>query len=119
MRTRLAALVVVALVAGCGGDDGEESDGGTTAAPGAVATDVCLGEQGFALRPAADGVSAVTPGGVEFTVSFFATAAEAEAAASGSDGSTAVANAVVTPSGKRLSRADLEIVEGCIRGEAG
>lgn len=119
MRRHLASLVAVALVAGCGGGDGEGSDGGTTTAPSAVATDICLGEQGFALRPAADGVSAVTPSGVEFTVTFFSTAAEADAAASGSEGSTAVANAVVTPGGKRLSRAELETVEGCIRGEGG
>jgi len=120
VRRHLASLVVVALVAGCGGDDGgEEAGNGTTTAPSAVTTDVCLGEQGFALRPAADGVSAVTPSGVEFTVTFFSTAAEADAAASGSEGSTAVANAVVTPSGKRLSRADLDTVEGCIRGEGG
>lgn len=118
MRRQLASLILLALVAGCGGDDGdEEGDGVTTMARGAVATDVCLGEHGFALSPSASGVSAVSPNGVEFTVTFFSTAEEASAAAAKAEGSTAVADAVVTPSGKRLSRGELETVEECIRGD--
>ncbi len=118
MRRHLASLVVLALVAGCGGSDEETGGAHTeTLPPGPEATDICLGERGFSLRPAASGVSAVAPNGVEFTVTFFETDEEAKAAASNATGSTAYENAVVTPSGKQLSRADREAVEACIRGE--
>jgi hypothetical protein len=119
MRRRLAPLVVLALVAGCGGGDDEETGGAhTETLPlGPEATDICLGERGFSLRPAASGVSAVAPNGVEFTVTFFSSDEDAKAAASKARGSTAYENAVVTPSGKQLSRADRETVAECIRGE--
>jgi hypothetical protein len=114
VRRRLLVLLALTALAGCGGDD--ESDGSAPAATGPVATDICLGERGFGLRPAASGVSATTPGGAEFTVTFFPDEAAAAAAAGGSDGSTAVANAVVTPAGKRLTRQELAAVEECVRG---
>lgn len=118
MHRLLVLALGLVLLGGCGGDDGETGGGHTeTLPPGPQATDICLGERGFALRPSTSGVSAVTPKGVEFTITFFSTAAEAKAAASKATGSTAYDNAVVTPSGKQLSRADRETVEECIRGE--
>jgi hypothetical protein len=88
-----------------------------TLPPGPQATDVCLGERGFSLRPAASGVSAISPSGAEFTVVFFDSEAEASEAAEGAaEGSTAVATAVVTPAGKRLTSQELATVEECVRG---
>ncbi|HEX4929539.1 MAG TPA: hypothetical protein VFV62_02435, partial [Gaiellaceae bacterium] len=101
-----------------GGGDGETS-GGThteTLPPGPQATDVCLGERGFSLRPATSGVSAISPSGAEFTIVFFDSEAEASEAAGGAEGSTAVANAVVTPKGKRLTSQELATVDDCVRG---
>ena len=118
MRRLLPLVLGLVLLAGCGGGDGE-TGGGThteTLPPGPEATDVCLGERGFSLRPAASGVSAISPGGAEFTITFFDTEAEASEAAGGAEGSTAVANAVVTPKGKRLTRQALATVEDCVRG---
>ena len=114
LRRTAVLLAALALVAGCGDDPDEAGD--VTTATGPVATDVCLGERGFSLRPSTSGISAVAPNGVEFTIAFFDTPVEASAAAEGADGSTAVANAVVTPSGKRLARADLETIEECVSG---
>lgn len=117
MRRLLPLVLALVLAAGCGGEEGET--GGThteTLPPGPEATDICLGEHGFSLRPAASGVSAISPTGVELTVTFFDDEAAAEAAAGGAEGSTAVANAVVTPTGKRLPRAELATVEDCVRG---
>lgn len=119
MRRLLPLVLALVLVAGCGGNDGDGETGGAhteTLPAGPQATDICLGEQGFSIRPAASGVSAISPSGAEFTVTFFDDEAAAEAAADGAEGSTAVANAVVTPAGKRLSRAELATVEECVRG---
>jgi hypothetical protein len=116
MRRLLPLVLGLALLGGCGGDD---ETGGThteTLPPGPQATDVCLGEQGFSIRPAASGVSAVSPSGAEFTIVFFDDEAAATEAAGGAEGSTAVANAVVTPAGKRLTRQELATVEDCVRG---
>lgn len=118
MRAFATLLLAVALPLvgwGCGG--GDEPDGAATpTATGPAATDVCLGERGFGLRPASSGIAATTPGGTEFTVTFFADEDAAAAAAGGAEGSTAVANAVVAPAGKRLSRQELATVEECVRG---
>lgn len=113
VRRSLASAAVLVLVAGC--SDGDEG-GGSMTAPGPVAADLCLGERGFALRPAASGVSAITPNGVEFTIAFFSTVEEASEAAGRAEGSTAVANAVVTPTGERLAASDMETIEVCVRG---
>jgi hypothetical protein len=117
MRRLLPLVLGLVLLGGCGGEDGETGGAHTeTLPPGPQATDVCLGEQGFSIRPAASGVSAISPSGAEFTVTFFDDEAAAEAAAGGAEGSTAVANAVVTPTGKRLLRTELATVEECVRG---
>ena len=125
MRWLLVFVFVLVLVVlgGCGGGGESEGGGGETGdahtetlPPGPEATDVCLGEQGFSLRPAASGVSAVSPSGAEFTIAFFDSDAEANEAASGAEGSAAVANAVVTPKGKRLTSQQLATVEECVRG---
>jgi hypothetical protein len=112
VRRILASVAILALVAGCSGGS---AVGGSTPAPGPVTTDVCLGERGFALRPAASGVSAIAPSGVEFTIAFFSTAGEASEAAGRAEGSTAVANAVVAPTGE-LTAADMKTIEECVRG---
>jgi hypothetical protein len=117
MRRLLPLVLGLALLAGCGGGDGETGGTHTETLPrGPEATDICLGERGFSLRPAASGVSAISPGGAEFTVAFFQSEAEASDAADGSEGGTAVGNAVVTPTGKRLTRQELATVEECVRG---
>lgn len=118
MRRLLPLVLALVLVAGCGGDDGET--GGThaeTLPPGPQATDVCLGEQGFSIRPAASGVSAISPSGAELTIVFFDSEAAASEAAGGTDGSTAVENAVVTAEGKQLTSEELATVEDCVRGD--
>src|SRR5688572_28353281 len=102
MRRLLPLVLGLVLLAGCGGGGGGDETGGAhteTLPPGPEATDICLGEQGFELRPVTSGVSAVSPSGTEFTIAFFETEAEASEAAGGAEGSTAVANAVVTPKG--------------------
>lgn len=117
MRRLLLLVLGLVLLGGCGGGGGETGGTHTETLPaGPEATGICLGEQGFSLRPAASGVSAVSPGGAEFTIAFFETEAEAEDAAGGSDGGTAVGNAVVSPGGKRLTRQELATVEECVRG---
>jgi hypothetical protein len=117
MRRLLPLVLGLALLGGCGGSNGETGGTHTETLPlGSQATDVCLGEHGFSIRPAASGVSAVAPSGAEFTVAFYETEAEASDAAAGAEGSTAVANAVVTPEGKRLNRQELSTVEDCVRG---
>ena len=118
VRRLLASGAVLALVAACssgsiGSDGGEDGASGAT---GPVATDLCLGERGFALRPAASGVSAIAPNGVEFTIAFFSSAEDASEAAGRAEGSMAVANAVVTPTGGPLAAADLTAIEECVRG---
>ena len=121
MRRQLVLVLGLALLGGCGGGDGgsETAAGHTeTLPPGPVATDACLGERGFSLRPSASGVSAISPRGAEFTIAFFDTEAAASEAAGGGDG-TAVANAVVTVAGKRLTAGELATVEECVRGSAG
>lgn len=117
---RLLLLVFgLVLLGGCGGGDGETGGGHTeTLPPGPQATDVCLGERGFSLQPSTSGVSAISPGGAEFTVAFFDTEAEASEAAEGGDG-TAVANAVVTAADEPLTSDELATVEECVRGEEG
>jgi hypothetical protein len=120
MRRLVPLVAGVALLAGCGGGGKADGGGGThteTLPRGAEATNLCLGDHGFGLRPAATGTAAVSPSGAEFTVTFFATEAKADEAAGGSEGSTAVGNAVVTPAGKRLTKQELATVEGCVRGE--
>ncbi len=119
MRRLLPLLAALALAAGCGGDGNGEGNGDAVGVtePGPLATDICLGERGFELRPAASGVSAVSPGGVELTIAFFDTEEDAAAAAEGSKGGEAVANAVVTPSKGRLSQEELETIEACVRGD--
>lgn len=114
MRSALALLLVLAAAAGCGGSD-EADDDEHVAPTGPVAVDTCLGERGYSLLPAANGVSAVTPGGVEFTIAFFDSAEQATSAADSAGGrATAVDNAVVTSSGKALSRAELDEIEDCV-----
>ena len=113
---RLAVLLALLALAGCGGGDDEGTGDGASTDSGPVPTDSCLGEQGFSLRPAASGISAVSPSGVAFTVTFFDTEADAREAAGGAEGSTAVATAVVTPEGKRLTSPELATVEECVRG---
>jgi hypothetical protein len=120
-RLLVLSLIGLGLLVGCGGQGGGGSSGtgGThteTLPLGAEATGLCLGEKGFLLRPAASGVSAVSPSDKEFTVSFFSTEAAASHAAGGAAGSTAIANAVVTPKGKRLTSQELATVERCVRG---
>jgi len=116
MRRLLPLVLGLALLGGCGGGDGETAGGHTeTLPPGPQATDVCLGEQGFSLRPAASGVSAIAPSGAEFTVTFFDTEADATEAAAGGDG-TAVSKAVVTAADEPLTSDELATVEECIRG---
>ena len=117
MRRFLPLVLGLVLLAGCGGS--EEETGGThteTLPRGPQATDICLGERGFSLRPATTGVAGVSPSGAEFTIAFYETDAEASDAAGGAEGSTALANAVVTPEGKRLTRQELATVEDCVRG---
>ena len=117
MRQLLPLLLGLVLLAGCGGGDNEVSGAHTETLPaGPEATDVCLGEQGFAIRPVARGVSAISPSGAEFTVVFFDSEADATEAAEGAEGSAAVANAVVTPEGEQLTREELATVEECVRG---
>ena len=119
MRRLLLLVLGLVLLGGCGGGgDGETTTRGHTETlpPGPEATDVCLGERGFSLQPVTSGVSAISPSGAEFTITFFDTDAEASDAAGGAEGSTAVANAVVTPEGKRLTRQELATVEDCVRG---
>jgi hypothetical protein len=109
--------LVLLLVAGCGGGGGSDA-GGThteTLPAGPQATDLCLGEKGFSLRPAKSGVSAVSPSGAGFTIVFFDTGAEAKEAADRAEDSTAVANAVVTPEKDQLTREELATVEECVR----
>ena len=119
MRRLLPLVLGLALLGGCGGGDGETTGGHTeTLPPGPQATDVCLGERGFSLRPAASGVAAISPSGAEFTVTFFDTEAEAGEAAEGGD-DTAVANAVVTATDEPLTTDELATVEECIRGGDG
>jgi hypothetical protein len=117
MRRLLPFALAVVLLGGCGGG-GDETGGAHTETlpPGPQATDVCLGERGFSLRPATSGVSAISPSGAEFTVVFFDNEAEAGEAAARAEGSTAVANAVVTPERKQLTRQELTKVEECVRG---
>ena len=117
MRRLLPYVLGLVLLGGCGGGD-EVTDGTHTETlpPGTQATDVCLGENGFSIRPAASGVSAVSPSGAELTIAFFETEAEASDAAGGAEGSTAIGTAVVTPEGKRLTRQELATVESCVRG---
>jgi hypothetical protein len=118
MRRLLLLVLGLVLLGGCGGGggDGEATGGHTeTLPPGPEATDVCLGERGFSLRPAASGVSAISPSGAEFTVAFFDTEAEASEAAEGGD-DTAVANAVVTAADEPLTTEELATVEECVRG---
>ena len=117
MRRLLPLVLSLVLLVACGGGDEETGGGHTETLPaGPQATDVCLGERGFSIRPSTSGVSAISPSGAEFTIAFFDTAAEATAAAGGAEGSTAVATAVVTPEGKRLGRQELATVEDCVRG---
>jgi hypothetical protein len=119
MRRPLLLVLGLVLLGGCGGGDGETAGGHTeTLPPGPQATDVCLGERGFSLRPASSGVSAISPSGAEFTVAFFDTEAEASEAAGGGD-ATAVSNAVVTAADEPLTSAELATVEECIRGGEG
>ena len=117
MRRLLPLFLGLVLLGGCGGGD-DNATGGThteTLPLGPEATDICLGERGFSLRPATSGVSAISPSGAEFTIVFFDTDAEAsEAAESGDD--TAVANAVVTAADKPLKTGELATVEECVRG---
>lgn len=118
-RLLVLSLIGLGLLVGCGGKSGGGSASGThteTLPLGAEATGLCLGEKGFLLRPAASGVSAVSPSDKEFTISFFSTEAAASHAAGGAAGSTAFANAVVTPKGKRLTSQELATVERCVRG---
>ena len=117
MRRLVPLVAAVALLAGCGDGSGGGGTHTETLPRGAEATSICLGDHGFGLRPVASGVSAVSPSGAEFTVTFFATAAKADEAAGNANGGTAVENAVVTPAGKRLTRQELATVEGCVRGE--
>jgi hypothetical protein len=119
MPRLLPLVLALALVGGCGGDDDAGGTHTETLPPGPQATDVCLGEQGFSLRPAASGVSAVSPSGAEFTLAFFEDDAEASEAAGRTEGSTAVANAVVTAEGKPLTTQELAKVEECVRGGGG
>ncbi|HEX6130341.1 MAG TPA: hypothetical protein VF044_01335 [Actinomycetota bacterium] len=117
MRRLLPLVLGLVLLGGCGGEDGETGGAHTeTLPPGPQATDVCLGEHGFSIRPAASGVSAISPSGAELTIVFFDTEADASEAAGGADGSTAVANAVVTAEGKQLTSEELATVEDCVRG---
>jgi hypothetical protein len=117
MRRLLPLVLGLALLGGCGGGDDDAGGAHTETLPaGPQATDVCLGENGFEIRPAASGVSAISPQGAAFTIVFFDTEAEAAEAAGGAEGSTAVANAVVTPEGKQLTREELATVEECVRG---
>jgi hypothetical protein len=119
VRRLLLLVLGLVLLGGCGGGDGETVTGHTeTLPPGPQATDVCLGERGFSLRPAASGVSAISPSGVEFTIAFFDTEAEASEAAKGGD-DTAVANAVVTAADEPLKTDELATVEECIRNDEG
>jgi hypothetical protein len=117
MRRLLPLVAGVALLAGCGGGGSPRGTHTETLPRGAEATNLCLGDHGFGLRPVQSGISAVSPSGAEFTVTFFATAAKAKEAAGGATGSTAVDDAVVTPAGKRLTKQELATVEGCVRGE--
>lgn len=122
MRRLLLLVLGLVLLGGCGDGGGGETTGGAhteTLPQGPEATDICLGERGFSLRPATSGVSAISPSGAEFTITFFDSDAEAGDAAGGAEGSTAVANAVVTPEGKRLTRQELATVEECVRGGGG
>ena len=115
MLRRLVALAFVLAAAGCGGDGaGGEGDAAAPTA-GPLAVDACLAERGFGLQPAASGVSAVSPTGVAFTIAFF-DSPEAAASAAAKAGRTAVDDAVVTTSGKRLPRSELATIEECIRG---
>ena len=118
MRPLLLLLMLgLVLLGGCGGGDDDTGGAHTeTLPPGPQATDLCLGERGFTLRPATMGISAVSPTGVEFTVVFFDTEAEAAEAADRAEGSTAIATAVVTPAGKQLKKTELATVEECIGG---
>jgi hypothetical protein len=117
---RFLALVLVLAAAGCGGDESAD-DGGdvtpTTPAAKAVAADTCLSDNGFSIQPAASGVSAVTPSGIAFTITFLATPAAATSAAENA-GRTAVDNAVVTATGKQIPKSELGTIEDCIRGAA-
>ena len=112
---RLPVVLALLVLAGCGGDSDKETDS-TQTETGPVATDVCLGERGFSLRPTTSGVSAVSPTGAAFTIVFFDTEAEATEAASGAEGSTAIDSAVVTAEGKQPTRQELATIEDCIRG---
>lgn len=119
MRRLLPLVLGLVLLGACGGNDGDGEAGGAhteTLPAGPQATDVCLGEQGFSIRPAASGVSAISPSGAEFTVTFFDDESAASEAAAGTEGSTAVANAVVTPEDTRLTSEELATVEDCVRG---
>lgn len=116
MRRLLPLVLGLVLLGGCGGGDGETGGAHTEALPpGPQATDVCLGERGFSIRPAASGVSAISPSGAELTIVFFDSEAEAGEAAGGSGDSAAVANAVVTAEGKQPTNEELATVEDCVR----
>jgi len=122
MRRLLPLVLGLALLGGCGGSSGGGDQGGSggthteTLPLGPESTAICLGERGFSIRPTTSGVSAVSPSGAEFTIAFFESEAEASEAAGGAGGSTAVANAVVAPAGKRPTSGELATIEECVRG---
>lgn len=115
----LPAVLVVLAAAGCGGAD--ETAGEEHAEPtGPIAVDSCLGQLGYGLLPATSGISAVTPSGKEFAIAFFDTPEAASSAADSAGGrATAVDTAVVTASGKALTRAELDEIRECVQAGAG
>lgn len=119
MRLPLLALisVLLALASGCGGDEeaGENGAGRTTGPVTDVSVGDCLAGEGYGLFPTTSGVSAETPSGTRFTIAFFDSAAEADAAAANAGDATAVGNGVVTVSGdKALAQKDLDAIQDCV-----
>jgi hypothetical protein len=121
LRTVVAASAIVALASGCGGDDGRPAQSEGAAGAGHVneaTVGDCLTRRGYGLHPSATGVSAQTPGGVDFTITFFPTPDGARSAAAKAGGqAVAVGKGVVTPAGQgRLSGTESATVEECLGG---
>jgi hypothetical protein len=133
MKKLLAPLVLLAalaaILAGCGGGGGSKSSNEPSGGGGVNGISVgnCLNENDdFLVQPSQGEVSGMSPAGVSFTLTFFATPAKAQAAAAKKNPKTTavVENGVVDFHGNptpyvgappaKISQAELKNIKDCI-----